>query len=87
MTIADVSFACDFAQFLREGHSAEAMERAGFALISENGPDEYPRGYEHMLRLSERPDFARHMGTYLDWYRRKIGRAVERGDNGERGGA
>jgi len=72
MTLADVSFVCDFAQFLREGHYVEALQEAGFELISLRGPDEYPRAYAHMLALNEKPEFARHMGSYLNWYRKKL---------------
>jgi glutathione S-transferase len=71
LTIADISFVCDFAQFLREGHYSEALSSAGLSLISEDGPTRYPRAFEHMLRLSETAAFARHMGTYLDWYRQR----------------
>ena len=72
LSIADISFVCDFAQFLREGHYEEAIGKAGLALVSEGGADEYPKAYGHMLRLSETEAFAKHMGTYLNWYRRKM---------------
>ena len=72
LSIADISFVCDFAQFLREGHYQQALTEAGFALISENGPDQYPHAYGHLLRLSETEAFARHMGSYLNWYVKKI---------------
>lgn len=72
LSIADISFVCDFAQFLREGHYAEQLTAAGLELISHNGRDIYPRAYGHMLALSETPVFAKHMGTYLDWYRRTL---------------
>lgn len=72
LSIADISFVCDFAQFLREGHYRKQLEQAELALISNNGPETYPRAYHHMLTLSERPEFAQHMGTYLDWYRRTL---------------
>ena len=71
LTIADISFVCDFAQFLREGHYEDALAGAGLALVSGNGPDDYPRAFDHMLRLDRMDAFAKHMGTYLDWYRRK----------------
>ena len=71
LSIADISFVCDFAQFLREGHYEEALAEAGLGLVSQNGPDEYPHAYDHMLRLSETDAFATHMESYLDWYRRK----------------
>lgn len=71
-TIADIAFVCDFAQFLREGHYAEALEAAGLELISVDGMAEYPRAFEHMLKLSETDAFAAHMGSYLNWYRKQL---------------
>ena len=69
LSIADISFVCDFAQFLREGHYKDQLTEAGLELISANGPQHYPKAYEHMLSLSRDPVFSRHMGSYLDWYR------------------
>ncbi|MDG2277500.1 MAG: glutathione S-transferase family protein [Pseudomonadales bacterium] len=76
LTIADISFVCDFAQFLREGHYEEALAGQSKTLISADGPRTYPRAYEHMLTLSGAPAFAERMGSYLDWYRKKLGREV-----------
>ena len=75
LSIADISFVCDFAQFLREGHYEDALEKAGLSLISGNGPEDYPRSFHHLLTLSAEPAFAQHMGTYLDWYRRRAASA------------
>ena len=76
LSIADISFVCDFAQFLREGHSRLELEAQGLRLISEGGPTHYPHAYRHMLTLAATPDFSAFMGTYLDWYiRREEGRA------------
>jgi len=72
LTIADISFVCDFAQFLREGHYEEQLAGQGLSLISKGGREEYPRAYEHMLELNARPEFSEVMGSYLDWYRRKF---------------
>ena len=72
LSIADISFVCDFAQFLREGHYVDALAKNGLALISTGGLQEYPKAYQHMLDLNETPEFARHMGSYLDWYRKQI---------------
>jgi elongation factor 1-gamma len=74
LSIADISFVCDLAQFLREGHYTDQLARADCALISADGLNEYPRAYEHMLSLSSQAAFAQHMGSYLDWYRQKIDR-------------
>ena len=72
LSIADISFVCDFAQFLREGHYAEALQAKGLQLISEHGPEQYPRAYQHMLDLSETEVFSQYMGSYLNWYRTKL---------------
>lgn len=69
LTIADISFVCDFAQFLREGHYEEILEEKQFELITKQGPNEYPKVYKHLLTLSEREEFSSVMGTYLDWYK------------------
>ncbi len=69
LSIADISFVCDFAQFLREGHYTKQLVAAGLEQISHNGRNIWPRAYSHMLSLSETPVFARHMGSYLTWYR------------------
>ena len=68
MSIADISFACDFAQFLREGHYAEYVKSCGLDLISEGGSTLYPRSFQHMFALSEREEFAE-LKRYLRWYR------------------
>jgi len=69
LSIADIAFVCDLAQFLREGHYKEELDSAGFDLISAQALQQYPTALAHMLRLSETPAFRKHMGTYLDWYR------------------
>jgi glutathione S-transferase len=73
ISIADISFVCDFAQFLREGHYLEQLKGAGLPLISEQGREMYPCAFGHMLDLSSQEAFARHLGSYLNWYRKKIG--------------
>ena len=72
LTIADISFVCDFAQFLREGHYEEKLNNQGLSLISGKGQELYPRSFEHMLDLNSRSEFSEVMGTYLNWYRRKL---------------
>ena len=72
LSIADISFVCDFAQYLREGHYEEQLQAAGLPLISANGLQEYPHAYQHMLSLSETEPFSTRMGSYLNWYRKKI---------------
>ena len=70
LTIADISFVCDFAQFLREGHYEKNLKSLGFKLISESGQNDYPKVYKHLLDLSNQVEFSSVMGTYLDWYKK-----------------
>ena len=69
LTIADISFVCDFAQFLREGHYKEILQSKHLNLITEDGPSEFPRVFKHLLKLCEREEFSSVMGNYLDWYK------------------
>lgn len=70
LSIADISFVCDLAQFLREGHSHDALAQRGFAVISRDGPARYPQAFAHLFRLAATPEFAAVLGSYLDWYHR-----------------
>ncbi|MEM7097371.1 MAG: glutathione S-transferase family protein [Pseudomonadota bacterium] len=72
LTIADISFVCDFSQFLREGHYDEQLKAKGFQAISELGMQEYPKAFAHMLSLNETEAFEKHMGSYLNWFKRKL---------------
>ena len=72
LSIADISFVCDFAQFLREGHYADQLAQLELSLISDNGTQRYPLAYRHLLELSATEEFAEIMGTYLDWYRKTL---------------
>ena len=69
LTIADISFVCDFSQFLREGHYEEILQDKQLALITKRGTNEYPKVFNHLLSLSEREEFSSVMGNYLDWYK------------------
>jgi elongation factor 1-gamma len=71
LSIADISFVCDFAQFLREDHYEKSLQAQGHKLISKDGLQLYPMAYTHMLNLSARPEFAEIMGSYLNWFRAK----------------
>ena len=71
LTIADISFVCDFAQFLREGHYQEIIKEKGFDLISKNLSQDFPLALKHLLGLSELEEFSKVMGSYLDWYKEK----------------
>ena len=72
LSIADISFVCEFAQFLREGHYAESLRAQGFDLITENFNSNYPKTHEHLLLLAEREEFSSVFGSYLDWYKTQL---------------
>ena len=72
LTIVDISFFCDFSQFLREGHYVDDLKEKGFNLVSENFVTEYPKTFNHLMNLSEVEEFSSVIGTYLDWYKRKL---------------
>ena len=72
LTIADISFVCDFSQFLREGHYEDILKSRGFQLISNNFKDDYPKTFMHLISLIEREEFSSVLGSYLEWYKTKI---------------
>ena len=71
LTIADISFVCEFAQFLREGHYESEIQKKGLDLISRDFKKDYPLSFKHLFTLSEMEVFSSVMGTYLDWYKEK----------------
>ena len=72
LTIADISFVCDFSQFLREGHYEDILKSRGFQLISNNFKDDYHKTFMHLISLIEREEFSSVLGSYLEWYKTKI---------------
>jgi glutathione S-transferase len=72
LTIVDISFFCDFSQFLREGHYVDDLKEKGFNLVSENFVTDYPKTFDHLMNLSKVEEFSSVIGTYLDWYKRKL---------------
>ena len=72
MSIADISFVCDVAQFLREGHYEDVLKDRGFALVANNFKDEYPKAFTHLFSLAKREEFSSVLGTYLDWYKDRL---------------
>ena len=69
LTIADISFVCEFAQFLREGHYLEQLKIKNLTLISENFQTDYPLTFQHFKVLTNKEEFSDVMGSYLDWYK------------------
>ena len=69
LTLADISYVCDFSQFLREGKYQEILTKQGFNIISQDIKDTHPKSINHLLNLSEQEEFSSVMGSYLDWYK------------------
>ena len=66
LSIADISFVCDFAQFLRERDSKEIINNQGYEIISKNFEEEFPHVFEHLMNLYQRQEFKEVMHDYLD---------------------
>ena len=66
LTIADISFVCDVGQFLRERFFREALEKQDFQPIGGTLNQEFPKSFHHMIELSERPEFSKHLGSYMN---------------------
>ncbi len=66
LSIADIAFVCDLAQFLGERRGHRRLAAVGLEPVSRDGRDEYPRAYGHMLELCETDAFSRYFEGYLD---------------------
>ena len=62
LTIADIAFACDFSQFMRERLMRGGLDAASLPLVSEGAENTYPRAFAHLYRLIEQPEFGSHHG-------------------------
>jgi len=79
LTLADISFACDLAQFLQEQRRRDTLAALGLTPISDDCAVTYPRAFRHLLALGERPEFAKYLGGYLDRYREEQAASSEAG--------
>jgi elongation factor 1-gamma len=64
VTLADIAFACDLSQFLRERLMRAGLDAASLPLVSEGAEQEFPLTFAHLFKLIETPQF----NTYLDDY-------------------
>ena len=66
LTIADISFACDLAQFLRERFMTEALDRADLEPIAGDAARTLHRAsFDHLQRLLALPAFAAPLEPYM----------------------
>ena len=66
LTIADVSFVCDVAQFLRERDRQTVINEQGYEIISKNFEEDFPQSCKHLLTLYNKGEFQEFMRGYLD---------------------
>ena len=66
ITIADISFVCDTAQFLRERDNKKIIEEQGYEIISKDFEKDYPLSLKHLKDLSKLDEFSEIMSNYLD---------------------
>ena len=64
VSIADIAFACDLSQFLRERLMSQALVSASLSVISDGAEERYPRGFAHLHELIAKPQFHRYLGDY-----------------------
>ena len=64
VTIADIAFACDVSQFLRERLMRSGLAAASLPVISENAETTFPRAFAHLSALIEEPEFNRYLDDY-----------------------
>ena len=69
VTIADIAFACDLSQFLRERLMGSGLEAASISVISQNAESTFPRAFEHLFALIEEPEFKRYLDGYTQHFR------------------
>lgn len=69
LTIADIAFACDVSQFLRERLMSKGLEPLSLPMVSAGLEAAYPRAFAHLLELIARPEFSRHLDAYTQHFR------------------
>ena len=66
LTIADVSFVCDVAQFLRERDRQTIINEQGYEIISKNFEEDFPKSHKHLINLYNKHEFQEFMQDYLE---------------------
>ena len=66
LTIADIAFACDLGQFLRERLMHASLDDRRFPPIAVELLNAYPMTKAHLLDLGQKPHFAACFGRFLD---------------------
>ena len=66
LTIADIAFACDLGQFLRERLMHASLDDRRFPPIAVELLNAYPMTKAHLLSLGQKPHFVACFGRFLD---------------------
>ena len=66
LTIADISFVCELAQFLRERDRRNVINEQGYELISQKFEKEFPNSFAHLKGLSQKMEFRNVMLDYVE---------------------
>lgn len=64
LTIADIAFACDLSQFLRERLMSSGLAARSLSMISEGAEQSFPRAFAHLFSLIETPQFHKYLSEY-----------------------
>jgi len=64
ITLADIAFACDLSQFLREKLMQNRLDSVDLQCISHDAETAYPRTFDHLQNLTTHAIFERYLGDY-----------------------
>lgn len=65
LTIADISFACELAQFLSERKMVARMQPSPRPAISRDLGEAFPKTYQHLKSLTKEPNFNKHISRLV----------------------
>lgn len=78
LSIADISFACDFAQFDRERYYTREFERHGLVSIRERMANSFPNAERYHQQLLRHPAIAPDLGPYVEQFMAKLAQRESR---------
>ena len=64
ITLADIAFACDFSQFLRERLMQNRLDPIDLNCVSQEAETKYPKTFDYLQNLSRHKVFAKYLGDY-----------------------
>ncbi len=76
LSIADISFVCDVAQFLRENDYVDTLCAQNLVPISNNARTAYPQAFAYFDRLLSEPPIDAELGAYANRRRASVHRST-----------